>query len=449
MRIPPWSVGSQTIQAKRSPVSRTVLLPAQYFIHNEVVSGVTLLIAALAALAWANSPWHDSYHAFQETMITVGVGTFSVSEDLRHWINDGLMVVFFFVVGLEIKREFVRGELSDARKAALPIAAALGGMIVPVLIFLAVASGDGSRGWGIPMATDIAFALGVLALLGKRIPPQLRIFLLALATVDDIGAILVIAVFYAGHLSLPALAAAGLLLGLLLAMRWGGMRNVAVYLVVVVLFWSAVLKSGVHATIGGVILGALTPAQAPFGQETFAASAGKRVDQFAEARRHGETERAEAVLGEIEELTRMTEAPLERLERIVHPWVSYLVLPLFALANAGMALSGSMLREAVASPVTLGVAGGLLIGKFAGIAGFSWFAVRAGIAALSKDVTWPHVVGVGILGGIGFTVSLFITGLAFEEAARRADAKVGILAASLVAGLVGYGWLRWATRKSG
>ncbi|CUS39660.1 Na+/H+ antiporter NhaA [Candidatus Nitrospira nitrificans] len=448
MKIPPWTIGSQTIQAKRSPVSRTVLLPAQYVIHNEVVSGVTLLIAALAALTWANSPWHASYQAFQETMITVSVGRFSLSEDLRHWINDGLMVSFFFVVGLEIKREFVRGELSDARNAALPIAAALGGMVVPVLIFLSIASGEGSRGWGIPMATDIAFALGVLALLGKRIPPHLRIFLLALATVDDIGAIVVIAIFYTAHLSPPALALAALLLGLLLAMRQGGMmRTIAVYLMLVVLFWVAVLKSGVHATIGGVILGALIPAHAPFTRKTFVASAAKRVDHVAEALRHGATERAEAVLGEIEELTRMSEAPLDRLERIVHPWVSFLVLPLFALANAGVALSGSMLREAAASPVTLGVVGGLVIGKLAGIAGFSWLAVQTGIATISKDITWSHLMGVAMLGGIGFTVSLFMTGLAFDEAPLRADAKVGILAASLMAAVMGYAWLYWATKK--
>lgn len=448
MRIPQWTVGSQTIQAKRSSLSRTILLPAQYVIHNEVVSGVTLLIAAVTALSWANSPWHASYQAFQETMISVSVGAFSVSADLRHWINDGLMVVFFFVVGLEIKREFVRGELSDARKAALPIAAAIGGMVVPVLIFLSIASEEGSRGWGIPMATDIAFALGVLALLEKRIPFQLRILLLALATVDDIGAILVIVVFYTGHLSLPALAAAALLLVFLLAMRWGGMRNIAVYLMVVVLFWVTLLKSGVHATIGGVILGALTPAHAPFTRDTFAASAEKRVDQFADALRHGETERAEAVLGEIEELTRMNEAPVDRIERLVRPWVSYLVLPLFALANAGVAFSGEMLREAAMSPVTLGVAAGLLVGKSVGIAGGAWLAVQAGIATLSKELTWAHIIGIAILGGIGFTVSLFITELAFKEASLANQATVGILAASLVAGLAGYGVLRLIPHRS-
>jgi NhaA family Na+:H+ antiporter len=436
------------VRAKRSPVSRNLLLPAEYYIHNEIVGGVALFLATLAALVWANSPCDRSYHAFQETIVTVNVGSFSVSEDLRHWINDGLMVFFFFVVGLEIKREFVRGELTDVRKATLPIAAAAGGMIIPVALFLAIGSGAGSRGWGIPMATDIAFALGVLALLKKRIPSQLRIFLLALATVDDIGAILVIAVFYSANLSATALAAAALLLGILLAMRWGGMRNVLVYVVAAVLFWVAVLKSGIHATIGGVVLGALVPAQPAFGRETFAESATRRLNGFGQALDHGDTERAEAVLGEIEELTRMTEAPLERLERMVHPWVSYLVLPLFALANAGVALSGAMLREAVASPLTLGIVAGLLIGKPVGIVAFSWLAVRVRLATLSNDITWSHLVGVGILGGIGFTVSLFITGLAFEEAPLRADAKVGILAASLAAGLAGYGLLYWASRNA-
>ncbi|MGH7230872.1 MAG: Na+/H+ antiporter NhaA, partial [Nitrospiraceae bacterium] len=444
MAIPPRSRGSTNVRAKRSPISRELLLPAQYYIHNEVVGGVALFIAALAALAWANSPWNESYRGFQETIITVNVGGFSVSKDLRHWINDGLMVLFFFVVGLKIQREFVRGDLADPGKAALPIAAALGGMVVPVAVFLAISPGEGNRGWGIPMATDIAFALGVLALLERRIPSQLRVFLLALATVDDIGAILVIAVFYSSDLSATALGAAALLFGILAAMRWVGVRNVAVYLAVAMLFWVSVLKSGIHATIGGVVLGALTPAQPWFSRETFVDSAGRRMETFTRALGHADTERAEAVLGEIEELTRMTEAPLERLERIVHPWVSYLVLPLFALANAGVALSGDMLRDALASPLTLGIAAGLLIGKPAGIVGFSLLAVRAGFATLSKEITWSHVIGVGILGGIGFTVSLFITGLAFEDQQLRAQAKVGILAASLVAGLIGYGWLYWA-----
>jgi NhaA family Na+:H+ antiporter len=449
MAIPPRSLGSTTIRATRSRVSGGWLLPAQQYIHNEVVGGVTLLFAALAALAWANSPWEPSYHRFQETIITVSIGPFSVSKNLRHWVNDVLMVLFFFVVGLEIKREFIRGELSDAGQAVLPIAAALGGMVVPALIYSVFNSGgEGRFGWGIPMATDIAFALGVLALLGKRIPSQLRIFLLALATVDDIGAIVVIAAVYTKQLSVAALVSAGLLLIVLVAMVHSGFRNAVVYLSVALLFWLAMLKSGIHATIGGVVLGAIVPTRASFEQETFVGAAQAHLEGFTQALHEGDVDHAEAKLGEIEELTRMTEAPLERLERLIHPWVNYLVLPIFALTNAGVTLSGPMVREASTSPVMWGVLAGLLIGKPVGIVACSWVAVRSGLATISKDMTWTLVIGVGLLGGIGFTVSIFMTGLAFDAQNLVANAKVGILAASLVAGIAGYGFLRWVTQNT-
>jgi NhaA family Na+:H+ antiporter len=443
MSVPPRSRGSVGAQAEHSYVARQVLLPIQAFVHTEATAGVILLAAAVGAIIWANSPWDGWYSDLWDTTITVDVRLFSISEDLRLWINKGLMVFFFFVVGLEIKRELVHGELGDPRRAALPAVAALGGMVLPASLFLALnAGGDGARGWGIPMAVDIAFALGVLALLGRRIPSEVRIFVLALAIVDDIGAILVVAIFYTEGLSLEALGVALLLLGVIVAMNRAGVRDLNVYLLVGALFWVAMFKSGIHATIAGVILGALTPASPYFSKRTFGESIGTLVTRFRRAIAEGDEERAEIVLGQVEQLTQGTEAPLERLERLLHPLTSYAVLPLFALANAGLDLSGDVFQDAVSSSVTLGIILGLVVGNPLGIVGFSWVAVRLGITSLPAGMRWAHMVGIGLLGGVGFTVSLFITGLAFEDAGLISEAKVGILTASVIAGLAGYAFLR-------
>ncbi|OQW37279.1 MAG: hypothetical protein A4E19_14045 [Nitrospira sp. SG-bin1] len=425
-----------------------MLLPAQSMIHSQVVRGAVLFAASFIALIWANSPWSASYLDLRETELSIDFGVVGVSLSFHHWINDGLMTIFFFAVGLEIKKEILHGELHGWMKAALPVCAALGGMVLPASLYLAVTFGsDASSGWGIPMATDIAFALGLLALLGDRISPQLRVFLLALAVVDDIGAILVIALFYTDSLSIWALGLAVALLSSVLLMQWVGVRGIQYYAFVGAAFWLALQHAGVHPTIGGVLLGLVTPATAWFSYRRFADSAGELINEFTRQLECCDENRAEALLGEIEQLVHETESPLERLERLLQPWVSFLVLPLFALANAGVALSGSMLQEAAASPVTLGVVGGLVIGKFAGIAGFSWLAVRTGMATFSKGITWPRLIGVAMLGGIGFTVSLFIADLAFDDASLLAEAKVGILAASLMAGVAGYGWLYWATKN--
>jgi NhaA family Na+:H+ antiporter len=423
-------------------------LPAQAFIHTQALGGIVLLAAALAAIIWANSPWDDSYRDLWETTIAVDVNLFSIDEDLRHWINDGLMVFFFFVVALEIKRELVLGELSDARRAALPVTAALGGMILPALIYVAFnATGDGQRGWGIPMATDMAFALGVLALLGRRVPVELRIFLLAIAIVDDIAAILVIAVFYTDSLSLQALGIAALLLGVIVVMNRIGVLSMNPYFLVGALIWVAVLKSGVHATIAGVVLGLLAPASPHFTKQTFAESSQRLGERFRAAVEQGDEETAEGVLGQMEELVLGTEAPLERLERLLQPWTGYVVVPLFALANAGIVLSGDAVRDAVSSPVTQGVTLGLLVGKPVGIVCFSWLAARLGICSLPKGTTWAQMAGLGLVAGIGFTVSVFITGLAFTDGGLISDAKIGILSASVLAGLAGYASLRLASAR--
>ena len=320
---------------------------------------------------------------------------------------------------------------------------AIGGMVLPALIYFGFNfGGEGTRGWGIPMATDIAFALGVLALLGDRIPSQLRMFLLAVAMVDDIGAILVIAVFYTSELSWILLGVAALLLGVIMAMLKGGMRNPFSYLVMAVLFWGAVHESGVHATLAGVVLGVITPARSWFSEQAFAESAGRDLRDLRHALDREDYEAAGATVGRIEELARTTEASLDRLERTVHPWVSFVVLPLFALVNAGVTFSTDMLAKAIASPVALGVAAGLVIGKMVGISLFSWAAVRLGFAHAPEELTWRHQIGVALLGGIGFTVALFITELAFQDGTLVEEAKVGIFAASLFAGLAGYGALR-------
>jgi len=384
-------------------VANRIVTPMQEFLHLEAASGILLLAAALAAIAWANAPFSDSY----ERLWGHVAGGLGLELSLRHWINDALMTVFFFVVGLEIKREVTTGELSDPRAAALPAVAALGGMIVPALVYVAVntTDGDALSGWAVPMATDIAFATGVLSLLGRRVPGSLKAFLLALAIVDDIGAILVIALFYSGGIDVAWLAAAVGAIGVVLALNVAGVRGIRVYAAVGVAAWLAMHESGVHATIAGVVLGLMTPAKP---------HAGKRE----------------------------TVAPLDRLEHLLHPWSSFLIVPLFALANAGVAVSGEAISDAASSPVTLGVLLGLLVGKPVGIALFSYVTLKLRLTAAPGGIGIDDIFGVGLLGGIGFTVALFITELAFDDAATLENAKLGIFGASIVAGLAGFLFLR-------
>ncbi|MGB7749918.1 MAG: Na+/H+ antiporter NhaA, partial [Candidatus Acidiferrales bacterium] len=399
------------------------------FVQNETSGSVLLFGATVAALVWANSPWSGSYFALWKLPLSLGRRPL-LSMDLHHWIDDGLMVLFFLVVGLEIKREIVKGELSSLRQASLPIMAALGGMILPaVLYFTLNRSGLGARGWGIPMATDIGFAMGVLALLGKRIPSSLRVFMLALAIVDDVGAILVIAFFYTPTISLSALATAG---GLLLLLIVVAMRRapISVYVVVGFFFWAAVLSSGVHATIAGVILGLIAPIKPKFRPEDLVESAEPLLRNFRTQLLSRDKALAEASLTALDQLLRGTDSIAERLERTLHPWVCFLVLPVFALASAGVALSAQQFKLALSSPIALGVFLGLVVGKVVGITAFSFLAVRLKIAGLADGLTWAGITGVGILAGVGFTVALFISGLSFGDESLVATAKVAVLAAS-------------------
>jgi NhaA family Na+:H+ antiporter len=438
-----------SVARERPPVER-IVRPFQDFADKQSSGGIILIAATAIALVWANSPWGESYVALWHTKLTVGVGEFSVSKDLTHWINDGLMAVFFFVIGLEIKREILVGELSSARNAALPVAAALGGAVVPALIYLTINAGtEGAAGWGIPMATDIAFALAVLALLGERAPVGLKVFLTALAIVDDIVAVLVIALFYTSEISWGALGVAAAFLVALVVANLLGVGRTLVYAVLGVGLWLCFLLSGVHATIAGVLLAFTVPAISFIDPGAFLERSRYVLDRFERAGEKGENvlanEERQAALHALNHAAYKLEPPLHELEHALHPWVVFAIMPLFALANAGVPLGGGI-AEALSSPVALGIVLGLVVGKPLGITLFAWLAVRSGLSELPEGTGWRHVYGAGWLAGIGFTMSLFITDLAFSEDSLVEVAKLDILGASLIAGAVGWTILRGASR---
>ncbi len=431
---PPWS-GSE----RRVP--RRLVRPLQEFLSTATAGATLLLVAATAALLWANSPWGDGYRRLWATDLGAVLGSWSISMDLRHWVNDGLMAFFFLVVGLEIKRELLTGELRDRRNAALPVIAAFGGMVVPAVLFAAFAAGGrGSHGWGIPMATDIAFALGVLTLAARHAPEGVKPFLLTLAIVDDIGAILVIAVVYSGGLTWEWLGAASAVLIAIVALRRIHVRAQLVYVILGVVLWMCTLESGIHPTIAGVVMGLLTPA-VPF-QRARAVSA-EAVRAADETQDDPDPPDADAFQWlRLASLSREAVSPLSRVEHLLWPWTSFVILPIFALANAGVELSVAAVRAAASSSVTIGVIVGLVAGKTIGVSAASWVAVRLGVGRLPVGVRWSHLVGTAAVAGIGFTVSLFIADLAFEDEGLVTQAKVGILAASLIAGTLGYLILR-------
>ena len=428
----PWSVSDR-------PVPRAVVQPLQRFLHTEIASGVALLVAAVIALVWANSPWSHVYTQIWETPLTLRLGGLELSEDLRHWVNDLLMALFFFVAGLEIKRELTHGDLRDPRTALLPVACAFGGMVIPALLYVALnVGGPDVAGWGIPMATDIAFALGVLALVGDRAPAGLRLFLLTLAIVDDIGAILVIAVFYSSGVSGTWLTVAAATVIAVVAMDRLHIRALVPYIVAAGVLWLAVYSSGVHATIAGVILGLLTPASPFHPPERVTDPMDAELESVRALPPDGRAdENEQSSLMEVARLAYESISPLTRLEAALHPWSAFVVLPLFALTNAGVTLSAQTLRDSLGNPVALGVVLGLVVGKPLGIVGAALIAVGSRRARLPTGVGWAQLVGVAVIAGVGFTVSIFIAGLAFSSAETADMAKVGILLASLVAGLIG------------
>ncbi len=422
-----------------------ILKPVNKFIHQEFTGGIILFVSVVIAIFWSNSPWSEDYHLLWETNFSVGFDGFEFTRPLHVWINDGLMALFFFVIGLELKREFMVGELSSFRKASLPMVAAFGGMLVPALIYIVVNYGKpSSQGWGIPMATDIAFALGLLSLAGKHVPNSVKVFLSALAVADDLGAVLVIALFYTNGIALAPLAIGGLLLGLMWVGNLLGIRHKLFYLIVGIVIWYCFLLSGVHATIAGVLVAFLIPARTKINEEEYVKSVRKHADEFEHAiPQIGTltTTEQHQTIEKIKQLCLDAETPLQKIEYGLHPWVAFVIMPLFAVANAGMHI-GTDFLSSLSNPISIGISLGLVLGKFAGILFFTWLMVKFRLAKLPQLATWKHIAGISLLAGVGFTMSLFITSLAFSDPKMVDDAKYGILLASVISGTAGIIWLK-------
>jgi NhaA family Na+:H+ antiporter len=437
---------------KKVPIEK-VTRPIQKFIQNEKAGGIVLGLSVLLAMILANSPLHEAYHHFFENKLGFQFNGNSFLEySIHHWINDGLMAIFFFVVGLELKREIVAGELSNPRKAALPILAAIGGMVVPALIYLAFNSDAAVRhGWGIPMATDIAFALGVLFLLGNRIPLGLKVFLTALAIVDDLGAVLVIAFFYTSKISFISLLIGFIGLLLMFAGNRMGIRSVLYYAILgIAVVWTSFLLSGVHATIAAVLAAFTIPANVRIKEDTYIRQIEKYLRLFRQADSNNVTPTLTNeqlhILDEVKADTDKAIPPLQKLEHAMHPMVTFVIIPIFALANAGVSVIDIDVSALFSTHIAIGVALGLLIGKVAGVVGFTWLAVKLKIAPFPTGMNTRNLFGLGLLASIGFTMSLFVTSLAFDDEVFRTQAKIGIFAASIIGGLAGYWVLKGKNR---
>jgi len=418
------------------------------FIKEESLGGFILIGITIIALIWANSGLHDSYHyIWHELMMGFKFGNFDITTSLHHWINDGLMALFFFMIGLEIKREVLAGELSSMKKAGLPIAAAIGGMVVPAIVYVIFNYNTPQylNGWGIPMATDIAFALGLMAMLGKRVPVSLKIFLTALAIADDLGAILVIAIFYTESINLMEIINAVFFLGVLYSANRLGVRSTIFYaLVGGIGVWTSFLFSGVHATIAGVLIAFTIPVRPKISEETFIQRLDSCLDVFRKTDSNDKsllTQKQAHVISSIGKHVEDANTPLQKLEHALHPVSVYFILPIFALSNAGVRIDGNIFKMLM-HPISLGIMGGLIIGKFLGITLFSRIIVKLKLASLPEGVSWQHVYGMAFLAGIGFTMSMFISDLGFQDESYKEIAKVGVLAASLIAGLLGVSLLR-------
>lgn len=430
-----------------------LLRPFRLFLGFEAAGGILLILSTLIALIWSNSSHADSYFALWETKFSIGIGGNEIKKSLLIWINDGLMAIFFFVVGLEIKREFLVGDLSSPRRAALPIAGAIGGMIVPALIYTYFSRGTiAAGGWGVPMATDIAFALGILTLLGNRVPVGLKIFLAALAIVDDLGAVLVIAFFYTSNLSFESLALGAVFFSALVLCNYMGVRNNLVYAVLGIGgLWLAFLLSGVHPTVAGVLAALCIPARTRIDTRQYIKDSEQALNYFTEAGEIGESvltnKSRQAALYRQKQLSDEASSPLQDLERALHPWAIYFVMPIFALSNAGVQLTGDI-SQIFSFPSVPGIMLGLIIGKQVGVFGASWIAVKLGIAALPHNSSWLGLYGVSCLAGIGFTMSLFIAGLAYKDLELLAASKVAILLASVLMGVTGFLILKYGKART-
>jgi len=426
--------------------------PFEHFIHAQTTTGVILMIMTIVALILANTPLTDMYTHFFHTRIDLNIGSWQLSHSIHHWINDGLMGIFFFVIGLEIKREILVGELSNIKVAILPILAAIGGMLFPALIYFSINSGgEGASGWGIPMATDIAFAISALVLLGKRVPAALVTFLVALAIVDDLGAVLVIALFYTEQIHMIPLTLSGISFLILVAFNRFGIHMILPYFIVGLFMWFFMLESGVHATIAGVIAAMTIPSkpkQTPLDFTTHTKNLIEEYDNYPVATDNMMHEKQKAILINIKDRINAVGTPASRLEHDLHLPVALIVIPLFALANAGISIDFNSIGSTIMEPVSLGIIAGLIFGKVIGIFGVSWLAIKLKIAKLPQNSTMSQIFGVAFLGGIGFTMSIFVADLAFLNTPELIfQAKVGILAASLFAGLFGFFWLKYIAKR--
>jgi NhaA family Na+:H+ antiporter len=425
-------MGKSAIEKIMAPVSR--------FNHLEYTSGIVLLISVVIAIVWANSGYHDFYEHLWHINFSIGFENFMLTHPLHIWINDGLMAIFFFVIGLELKREFMEGELSSLKKASLPMSAALGGMLIPALIYYTLNKGtESAHGWGIPMATDIAFALALLSMASKHIPVAVKVFLSALAVADDLGAVLVIAFFYTAEINFMALGIGCAFLVVLVIGNIIGIRSSLFYLLIGFGVWIGFLLSGVHATIAGVLVAFTIPAVTKINEQIYSNNLRKLSYDFeTDIPERGSliTNKQNQTIQKVKTLSMAAETPLQTIEHTLHPWVAFVIMPLFALANAGIVINSDFFSSVI-NPVSIGVALGLILGKFIGILSFCWIMVKLGLASLPQDTNWKHIIGVALLAGIGFTMSLFISGLAFNNPEFINQAKYGILIASITAGVLG------------
>ena len=431
---------------------KKVSTPFEEFLHAQTTTGLILIVMTIIALLLANTSLYETYAHFFHMNIDFNVGSWALSHSLHHWINDGLMAIFFFLIGLEIKREITAGELSNLKVAILPILAAIGGMVFPALIYTSLNYGTaGSAGWGIPMATDIAFAISALVLLGKRVPTALVTFLVALAIVDDLGAVIVIALFYTDTINMMALGLAGLMFAVMLAFNRFGIHMILPYFVVGLLMWFFMLESGVHATIAGVLAALAIPSTPKRVPSTLTKKAKDLLDEYEKYpvnENYQIHEEQKRILSEIKHKIYEVETPAARLEHNLHLPVALIIIPIFALANAGIKIDFSSIGTTIVEPVSLGIILGLIFGKVIGIFGVSYVAVKLKIAQLPKDSSMSQVFGVAFLGGIGFTMSIFVADLAFVNSPELIlQAKIGILSASLFSALFGYLWLRTISKK--
>lgn len=437
------------IQPRTSPVDK-MIDPVRRFMKKDYSVGIVLMLTVLVALFWANSPYGETYKHVWHLPVGLRIGEFSFYQELHIWINDGLMAIFFFLIGLELKREFMVGELSSVRKAILPMGAALGGMIVPAVIYFLMNAGKpGEHGWGIPMATDIAFALALLTFSGKHIPISLKIFLSALAVADDLGAVLVIAFFYTADLSLIHLGIGFLFLGGMVIMNLMGVRRAYLYCIVGALVWLFFFYSGIHATIAGVLTGFAIPARTKIDENAYSSNLKTLVNQFENEiplNSSLTTASQHNIIEQIQEMSEAAMTPLQKLEHLLHYWVMFLIMPIFALSNAGLHLSADFFKEGINS-ITLGIFFGLLVGKTVGITSFTFLLVKTKLADLPKEVNFKHIFGASLLAAVGFTMSLFISNLAFTDSLLVEEAKYGILITSVVAGVLGVFYLKSLKRK--